>query len=80
MRAAVLHEIGAPLVVEEVEIEGPRAGEVAVRLVASGVCHSDLHTIDGSFPGRCRRSSATRAPGWSRRWAPASPTSRPATT
>ena len=50
MRAAVLHEIGAPLVVEEVEIEGPRAGEVAVRLVASGVCHSDLHTIDGSFP------------------------------
>ena len=50
MRAAVLREVGAPLRIEEVEVEGPRAGEVAVRLVASGVCHSDLHTIDGSFP------------------------------
>jgi S-(hydroxymethyl)glutathione dehydrogenase/alcohol dehydrogenase len=50
MRAAVLHEVGAPLQVEEVEVGAPRAGEVAVRLVASGVCHSDLHTIDGSFP------------------------------
>ncbi len=50
MRAAVLHEVGAPLAIEEVEVGVPRAGEVGVRLVASGVCHSDLHTIDGSFP------------------------------
>ena len=49
-RAAVLHEVGAPLVVEEVEVAAPRAGEVLVRLAASGVCHSDLHTLNGSFP------------------------------
>jgi S-(hydroxymethyl)glutathione dehydrogenase / alcohol dehydrogenase len=50
MRAAVLHEVGAPLQIEEVTVGSPRGGEVAVRLCASGVCHSDLHTIDGSFP------------------------------
>ena len=49
-RAAVLHEVGAPLVVEQVEVGAPRAGEVLVRLAASGVCHSDLHTLNGSFP------------------------------
>ena len=49
-RAAVLHGFGAPLAIEQIEVDRPRAGEVAVRLVASGVCHSDLHTIDGVFP------------------------------
>lgn len=49
-RAAVLHELHAPLSVEEVEVEAPRAGEALVRLVASGVCHSDLHTLSGAFP------------------------------
>jgi S-(hydroxymethyl)glutathione dehydrogenase/alcohol dehydrogenase len=47
MRAAVLHEFGAPLVVEEVELEGPREREVLVRLVGSGVCRSDLHSAHG---------------------------------
>jgi S-(hydroxymethyl)glutathione dehydrogenase / alcohol dehydrogenase len=50
VRAAVLYEYGAPLVVEEVELEPPREGEVLVRLAASGVCRSDLHTIEGVHP------------------------------
>ena len=42
VKAAVMHARGARLVVEDLELEPPRAGEVAVRLVATGVCHSDL--------------------------------------
>lgn len=51
MRAAILHRQGAPLTVEEVDLDPPRAGEVLVRLVASGVCHSCLHAADGSWSG-----------------------------
>ena len=50
MRAAVLYEFGAPLVVEEVELDAPRTGEVLVRMAASGVCHSDLHVARGVHP------------------------------
>jgi S-(hydroxymethyl)glutathione dehydrogenase/alcohol dehydrogenase len=50
MRAAVLEEFGQPLVVHEVELAGPRAGEVLVRLVACGVCHTDLYTASGADP------------------------------
>lgn len=51
MRAALLEEIGAPLVIRsDVDIEEPRAGEVAVRVAHCGVCHSDLSVIDGAFP------------------------------
>ena len=46
-KAAVLYEYNTPLVIEEVELDPPRAGEVLVRLGASGVCHSDLHTVQG---------------------------------
>jgi len=49
MRASVLFEQRTPLKVEDVELEGPRAGEVRVRMVASGVCHSCLHAADGSW-------------------------------
>ena len=51
MRASVLYEQGKPLGVEELELEAPRRGEVRVRLVASGVCHSCLHAADGSWKG-----------------------------
>jgi S-(hydroxymethyl)glutathione dehydrogenase/alcohol dehydrogenase len=47
IRAAVLHESRTPLVVEEVRLERPRAGEVLVRVAAAGVCHSDLHLAEG---------------------------------
>lgn len=50
MRAAILHEVGKPLAVEPVELDAPRAGEVAVRIAATGVCHSDLHYIKGDLP------------------------------
>jgi S-(hydroxymethyl)glutathione dehydrogenase/alcohol dehydrogenase len=50
MRAAVLEEFGAPLVVEELELEDPRAGEVLVRLEACGVCHTDMYTASGADP------------------------------
>ena len=50
MRAAVLEEFGEPLAVQEVEIAEPRAGEVLVRLVACGVCHTDLYTASGADP------------------------------
>jgi S-(hydroxymethyl)glutathione dehydrogenase/alcohol dehydrogenase len=50
MRAAVLEEFGEPLVVQEVELAGPAPGEVLVRLVACGVCHTDLYTASGDDP------------------------------
>jgi S-(hydroxymethyl)glutathione dehydrogenase/alcohol dehydrogenase len=48
-RAAVLEAPGAPLSIEDLTVESPRAGEVLVRLRASGVCHSDLHVRDGDW-------------------------------
>jgi len=49
IRAAVLHAPGRPVVVEDVELEPPRAREVLVRVAAAGVCHSDVHLADGSL-------------------------------
>src|SRR6266542_3807785 len=50
IRAAVLEEFGAPLAVQELELAEPRSGEVLVRLVACGVCHTDLYTAAGADP------------------------------
>src|SRR6184192_1075645 len=50
IRAAVLERFGAPLEVQEVELAEPKAGEVLVRLVACGVCHTDLFTASGADP------------------------------
>jgi S-(hydroxymethyl)glutathione dehydrogenase/alcohol dehydrogenase len=50
MRAAVLEEFGQPLVLQELELTEPRDGEVLVRLVACGVCHTDLYTASGVDP------------------------------
>ena len=50
IRAAVLEEFGAPLEVQEVDLAEPKAGEVLVRLVACGVCHTDLYTASGADP------------------------------
>ena len=50
MKAAVLNEVRKPLEIEEVSISKPRAREVLVRTVAAGVCHSDLHFQNGSYP------------------------------
>jgi S-(hydroxymethyl)glutathione dehydrogenase / alcohol dehydrogenase len=50
IKAAVLEEFGAPLTVQELELAKPKAGEVLVRLVACGVCHTDLYTASGADP------------------------------
>ena len=50
IRAAVQRRAGAPAVIEDVVIAEPRAGEVRVRILGSGVCHSDLHVRDGEWP------------------------------
>ena len=49
-RAAVAWEAGKPLSIEELDLEGPRAGEVLVRIVATGVCHTDAYTLSGADP------------------------------
>jgi S-(hydroxymethyl)glutathione dehydrogenase/alcohol dehydrogenase len=50
VRAVVLRELGRPAEVETLELAEPREGEVRVRILASGVCHSDLHVRDGAWP------------------------------
>ena len=50
IRAAVLEEFGRPLVVQDVELADPKAGEVLVRVEACGVCHTDLYTASGADP------------------------------
>jgi len=50
-KAAVLYEFLQPLVVEEIQVDDPRDGEVLVRVAASGVCHSDQSFISGYSPG-----------------------------
>src|SRR3954467_5017804 len=50
IRAAVLEEFAKPLVVQDVELQGPGPGEVLVRLAACGVCHTDLYTASGADP------------------------------
>ncbi len=49
-RAAIAFDAGKPLEIEEVELEGPRAGEVLVELKATGVCHTDEFTLSGADP------------------------------
>jgi S-(hydroxymethyl)glutathione dehydrogenase/alcohol dehydrogenase len=50
MKAAVMRANDAPLEIEEVRIDDPGPGEVLVKTVASGICHSDLHVIEGNLP------------------------------
>jgi S-(hydroxymethyl)glutathione dehydrogenase/alcohol dehydrogenase len=50
MKAAVLREAKKPLVIEDVTLDAPGPGAVLVKTAASGVCHSDLHFIDGLWP------------------------------
>ena len=50
VRAAVAYQSGAPLVIEQVDLEGPKAGEVLVEMKATGVCHTDAYTLSGADP------------------------------
>ena len=49
VKAAILYQMGSPLLVEEVELRGPGTQEVLVRVAASGVCHSDYHVVKGDL-------------------------------
>src|SRR5712671_4283305 len=50
VRAAVAHKAGAPLTIETVKLEGPRAGEVLIEVKATGICHTDAFTLSGADP------------------------------
>jgi S-(hydroxymethyl)glutathione dehydrogenase/alcohol dehydrogenase len=50
VKAAIAFEAAKPLVVDEIDLEGPKAGEVLVRLAATGVCHTDAYTLSGRDP------------------------------
>jgi S-(hydroxymethyl)glutathione dehydrogenase / alcohol dehydrogenase len=49
-KAAVAWEAGKPLVIEEIDLDGPKKGEVLIRMIATGVCHTDAFTLSGSDP------------------------------
>jgi hypothetical protein len=58
-RAAVAFEAGKPLEVVEVDLDGPKAGEVLVEIKATGICHTDEFTLSG-----CRSRGACSRPFW----------------
>lgn len=79
-RAAVAWEAGKPLVIEEIDVAGPKAGEVLVQIVATGVCHTDAYTLSGKDPeGLFPSVFGHEGAGIVRKWAKASPASNPAT-
>lgn len=55
MKAALLHELGKPLTIDEVPVPVPLAGEVLVQVEACGVCHSDLHMAKGDWPDTAKK-------------------------
>src|SRR4051812_13414211 len=50
MKAAVLHEVNKPLVIEDVSLQKPGPREVLIRTSVAGLCHSDLHFMEGLYP------------------------------
>ena len=52
MKAAVVHGIGQPLQIEEVAVREPGENEILVKVIACGVCHTDLHAITGDWPAK----------------------------
>jgi propanol-preferring alcohol dehydrogenase len=50
MKAAVVHQFGKPLTIDQVPVPVPGPGEVLVKIIATGVCHTDLHAADGDWP------------------------------
>ena len=50
MKAAIVHEFGKPLVIEDLPVPAPEPGEVVVRIETSGLCHTDIHAVRGDWP------------------------------
>ena len=74
-RAAVAFEAKRPLEIVELDLEGPKAGEVLVEIRATGICHTDAYTLDGLdseglFPSILGHEARGR--GGRRKWAQAS--------
>ena len=80
MRAAVLNSIPGRLDIENVDIGVPGPREVLVRTVAAGLCHSDLHFMEGTYPFPCPAVLGHESPASWRRSVRWSTTSRRATT
>ena len=73
-RAAVAFEAKKPLEIIELDLEGPKAGEVLVEIKATGICHTDAYTLDGlDSEGIFPSILAMRAPALFARWDRASP-------
>ena len=51
-KAAVVHEPGKPIEIEELDLDGPKDGEVLIRYTHAGLCHSDVHVAHGDLPAR----------------------------
>src|SRR5450759_5600361 len=49
-KAAIAWKAGAPLTIQEVDLAGPKAGEVLVEIKATGICHTDYYTLSGADP------------------------------
>ena len=80
IKAAVVGERSGPFAIETLELCEPRPDEVIVRVVASGMCQTDLHGRDGYFEARTRPFTATKAPAWCMLSATPCAGLRPATT
>ena len=61
MKAAVLHKIGHPLVIEDMPVPEPGHGDVLIKVRACGVCHSDLHAVDGDWTPLPRPAAHSRS-------------------
>lgn len=64
MKAAVCYEFGKSLVVEEIDIDPPKKSEVKVRIGATAVCHSDIHSIQGELGGSVPLVPGHESAGW----------------
>jgi propanol-preferring alcohol dehydrogenase len=54
MKAAVVREFGKPLAIEELKVPEPKANEILVKMESTGVCHTDLHAVEGDWPVKPR--------------------------
>ena len=67
-KAAILEKPGEPMVISEIELAEPAPHEVLIDTKACGLCHSDLHFIDGAYPHALPLVPGHEA-AWSARWA-----------
>ena len=79
MKAAVMYGVDQPLVIEDIDIDEPRANEVLIRTSATGVCHSDLHFMEGKYPMACPAVLGHESAGIVEQIGDEVPTSRSAT-